>query len=633
MPGRKSALAKSLAKFRNRPWNTIGMFGATLGTAALRRATNVMYDLVRNNPGVNPKDLVGPAVYRLRGGADPSSSSSSSSSSAPATQWLTRTFRTGGAPRIRILRPARRVFVRRRVRARYLNPRVVHRLKNKAKIAGTRQELKIRKFKRRLKIRNRLRHKVRRWWRMGKWVLFGNYGATGAELDHESQSLHLSVSTVSDNDGSAQNSGFGGITYPLGTFGVTARTSTAPYYRIMRVTPNVHFNKQTTAPNNGINDSVFVPPQDFTEWDDAAHQVTELDNVGVDANSFLYSHSTSTSVESNTERVRMPPVPIREYKFTSDPTSPYSTVDSSTGQFYLPYYCFWKKVYFRIDYSIKVTWPEAWSMSNLNDMLNRISTGNQMSPDFATLPPNPPFYVRLFVVRQLSETAITPNQFIRACFPLNSPINSGFAKGYRRVLWSLHRAIVVWHKLWMFNGQITPQFQSSENLADGEEGHFVVGVNYRTHNSNSFPDSTPGTSLRTYWPTDHIIGSIRFFLVCGFLAPQFRLKWTATEAANLVTSAAVIEALNPTASVDINMSAYCFPRLMAPNVTYPYLYQSNVVNLRSNSLLSAEKTDTELEKIEKENQVEVTIEEKEEEKSATDEPDEIIGSLPAIPEE
>lgn len=506
----------------------------------------------------------------------PRTRASARSHASNLNAWGTRTSRRNA-----YLRAIRAIRRRRAIRAHYANPRTKHRLPQKSSVGGVRQERKVRILKRRLKLRRRLRKRVYRWKKMGKWVLRGNYMTTvpaiGVNDFYAETSLGpIGIVTPSNNGGIAANSVPGGLRSPLGIDAVTSNAANT-IWRVM-ITGNVHFNKQYRSANNSVNDALQMQPVNaFQPNSFTVTDYGELANVGQGASSFYYQASTNASYSVNTQHVRMPPVPVEYFRFTNDTSNPFSVSDSDVSLYAIPYRCYWRKVYFRVNYAIKCAWPTLWGSINTSygDGLTVRTSPNTV------LPPNPPLYVRLFCVRYLGNTSVSASDFCSYVFPNNSPINTALLKGYRQNLWCHDRGIIVWHRLWMFNGQVTPQFQSQENLTDGEEGHFNLGVNYKTSTLTGYPVAAgTGASLANvvYWPTSAQIGSIRFYCFAGFLSPQFTLDLTSSAALDAATVInRVRNALDPSLSVHFDFEAYCYPRTrkQVPYLPQGYLSAAN----------------------------------------------------------
>ncbi|QJF54344.1 capsid protein [Circoviridae sp.] len=574
----------------------------------------------------------------------PSSSSSSSANIYPSSRSVIRFRLPSHLNRSRIRnayrRAVHRINIRRRVRAHYANPRTKHRLPNKVASKGTRQEAKVRRFKRRLRTRRRLRRKIRRWYKMGKWILMGNFftneeGPSSIPVVNTDDFLtSLGVSVGQSVDGAD----YGGLVNPLGSMSiVTPTVSGASTFKRVVITGNVHFNIQHLSPSTSnmrypINDSIITDFSNVIPANNTVNPVALQDRmysvIGMSVGKFQYSNADAYFA-TDTPYARMPPVPIESYRWTSDTNNAFRVQDTNANTFACPYRCFWRKVYFRVDYSFKVEWPGIWGSSDPSADFTTQDASLVLQPGYSVLPPNPPFYVRLFCVRTLTDLDLSRSDFLRAVFPNNSPINSGFVRGYRRNLWVTGKSILVWHRLWMFNGQITPQFQGGENLTDGEEGHFNLGVNYRTSNLINYPTqvSSFNSSVSTNWPSAKQIGRIKFFLVCGFLSPQYCLDFNYNN--NIPSDDQIFttiqKIMKPTCSVMMNFTTYCFPRLCKPNPVLPK--QFNSTQYAYMKLTSFEEksslTDQELEQVEKDNEVkEKTDNEVEvEEQNASEEPD------------
>lgn len=533
----------------------------------IRRRANRIRDLIeaRRRPMV-----AYPLQTNVRGATvlarAPRTRASARSHATNPNAWGTRTSRRNAW-----LAAIRRIRRRRAIRAHYANPRTRHRISGRTAARGVRQERKIRIFKRRLRMRKRFRRKLYRWHKMGRWVLRGNYMQAVPPPGTNSFFKETSLAPIG-----IVSSGFGTGSLPASvpgglrtTLGVVEARRVGTTYRVI-VTGNVHFNKQSSDSVN-VNDSLEAAPINAFAADSFSNNTyQDLSNVGQGAASFYYQASTAQAYSNVTEHVRMPPVPVEYYRFTNDTNNPFSVSDNGTSYYAVPHHCFWKKVYFRVNYAIKASWPSPWGqITNTYDTDLYVST----SPN-SVLPQNPPLYVRLFCVRYLGNTAISSSDFCKYVFPNNSPINTPLIKGYRENLWCHDKGVIVWHRLWMFNGQITPQFQAQELLTDGEEGHFNLGVNYKTRNLAGYPVVKATNAVLDdvcFWPTSAQIGSIRFYCYAGFLVPQFTLDlYSATGIEENVVAGKIMHALSPTLSVHFDFEAYCYPRTKKQ---VPYLPQ------------------------------------------------------------
>lgn len=508
---------------------------------------------------------------------------------AHATYRNTRPLAARLRQRNLYLRAIQRLRRRRQVRAHYANPRTKHRLLNKVASRGVRVEARARRFKRRVKLRRRLRGKVRRWYKLGKWNLTNDYINTipvpsSNEIFERSYLSQLSLAYIVENGNLTLSSG--GMRFPLGVAQVVGPTAVGGVntFRMMFGAP-IHFNVQTTSANNYINNSLpTMPTNNLPGSNYGDSTANELANVAFMTNYFCYEASNAQGYSLSTPYARMPPVPISTFKFTSDSSNPQSLNDVVSSMYMLPYHCYWKKVYFRVNYAIKVSWPSAWGQ------LSGSTVGSIFRPGpGSVLPANPVLYVRLFAVRILSSNRITGSDFCKFVFPNNSPINTGFVKGYRKNLWTV-KAVLVWHRLWMFNGQITPQFQAQENLTDGEEGHFNLGINYKTQNLAGYPvsiaDEGNETATCCYWPTTLRQGGIQFFAFAGFRGSLTMIDFTQLNNENATAAESRVNAtLGPSFSASFNFTAYCYPMLRQQKPLLPRDFY-NAVRSPSNVILT-----------------------------------------------
>lgn len=547
----------------------------------------------------------------------------------------------------------KRAFKRRQIRAHYLNPRTKHRLNNAVATRGHRVEARARRFIRRRRLRRLYRRFRRRGYKMGKWCLVGNYYTSVAGTGDSNELDQMAIQVSYPNADTVSNFS-GGLVSPLGSTNTSISPSAVAIdsttYNVWRVyfTPNVHFNIQYATAGVGVNDSLAVTPTNYVPAGEYSYNNNELANVGWGSSRFSYALlSTAVAYTNETQLARMPPVPFDMVRWTADTSNPFSVSDPNLFTKGLPYLCYWNKVYFRINYAFKVSWPDIWSRMTIGNDFN--VGANYFVPRSmgSTLPPNPPLYIRLFCVRTLTNVDLERNVFVRAVFPNNAPINSGFTKGYRKNLWAAGKSLIVWHRLWMFNGQITPQFQSSENLSDGEEGHFSLGVRYKTHNLTGYLANltTFQSSMPALWPSPVQIGYIKFFLFAGFLSPQFFVTFAAPSTVTAAPSEVTIrDALYPSVACHINITADCYPRLMKPNPLLPMTYNTNTqmsYSIMTKGLDSIIKKDelseNELEHLEKNNKIqeikEENIENDDEENGDLSENAEIEAQFAPIEEE
>lgn len=560
------------------------------------------------------------------------------------------------------LRAVRRVRARRQIRAHYKNPRTNKRLLNKVQTRGHRQEAKIRSFKRRMKFRRRYRKRVSGWYKLGKWVLIGNY-FNSLNLSPNANTIMMQITlryinpyVFPNGAGTLTGRSSGGLIRPLGT-GARVEINTAPYRLLYTFTPNVHFNIQIpeNAASGQINNAILSSPIGYPGQSESTAP-SDINRYALGHTQFAYSTDINNLWEGETNLVRMPPIPVSEVPYYMDPSAPYGLVDpqNPTNRDF-PYLCYWKKVYFRISYSFKVSWPTVWSAQNIMANFNTRADGTTQTSAILVggfksgLPPNPPLYIRLFCTRSLTSEGPSYEGFIRALFPNNSPITSGFQPGYRKNLWNLGKTVLVWHRLWMFNGQITPQFQSQENLTDGEEGHFNLGVRYKTHNYYEYPFIYEQGAHPVLWPTPKQIGFINFFAVAGFLSPQFTLQFRHSSQQEQYPGLLLDDMyakLEPSFSATFNFEACCYPKLHKPNPKLPKQWNTNSDIMRSQlpkSGINFDKfiekfnpTEENLELLEKSVEAEVDKKdeeiqkEEEENNSDPDEPDEITADVPAL---
>lgn len=467
---------------------------------------------------------------------------------------LSMTRRGGNVNRIavrglagRTRRSRRRVArVRRRFRRLVRKARRNHRIRrlNKKRVPqyNVIGKYSKRRVSKRFLTRRRFRRKFGRagWYSIGKWVLVGNYIDPTSNINLPST---YSYFQLQDRDRTSN------WTQPLGWIRQVPTVGTGTKWYILS---NLHFNVQNSSNGNFVSNV----------W------VTKPDMTSARSSAFSYTNATNAPVLADTALARMPPVPIDSVTFTSDTSTTLltSTDDNMyTNQHYIvPYACKWTYVYIQFQYSIKIAWPEAWGALDFPDL--EPTTSNNNTVVYPVLPPNPPLYVRFFMVRTIGDGRITSADFIRACFPRNSPINTRFTPEYRKNLWAL-KSVLVYSKTFVLTGRILPKFEGAENLTDFEEGKFVVRVPYKTVMVPQpyYATGVTNTNYIPNWPTPDSIGYIQWFVFAGLLSDGYQVDHTTFTSVDIVKGT-----LTPTVTYNFSPLVYCFPRFRKPYPKYPY---------------------------------------------------------------
>lgn len=424
----------------------------------------------------------------------------------------------------------RRIRAARRQRAHRKNPYTRHRLSNRRFVRNN--------------VRRRMRRKIRRslipmrrisqWYSIGKHTLVGNYfGTDGTHTDHSYYQNGVWYS--------GQNNQYGGVAHgtPLMIFShaIAAGADTTDVITMGSI-------------------PAFNMKYDYADlntyrkyWDygpGASHLQSTYNipaNIYFTSSTFTYGIGASTNLyDIGTVFAAMPRIPVINAGFLADNSNPSSYVQStdSVNSYTLPYRCYWRYTYCKINYAIKATWPTNWA---------------QLTYQGITLPDNPPLYVRLIGVYYPYRSSLPAPEVLAAhLFPSGGLIYSKINMASRREFYSTFAGRLFFDKTWMFNGRITPQFQSTELLTDGEESSFYVKIPVGWTNY-------PSPNLDNAWANSHM-KVIRWYIFAAFNCPIFKAIANPATAAQ---AEAALSALCPGFSTSFKFDYFCFPRMRAPN--------------------------------------------------------------------
>lgn len=446
------------------------------------------------------------------------------------------------------------------------------------------------KMPRSVRVRLGRSRRRRGWYRLGRWWLTGAYAAnrltpnsatqrsrnaaldayspiqftTTTEADWQTLGFYDEIYHVNGNSGPINDNGISNSFYwdSVAHFNVTYT-----------------YNSQTlfnTDANEGLN-SVAASSSSLALWYRPLPRWTKGTMIQFyygPADDATYSQWLGSDWTAQVTQCRVPRVPLRRAEWYTNNTqnalsgwnSTYPTTDVINTQRLVPYSCRWSYVYAQFHYSIKVRWPEVWSVLWENSLINSTSPG--------LTPNNPPLYVRLIGIRYMTDEYCTYQLLPRYLFPVNGNIKSRIRQNGRSGLWSDYRGIVFFEKTFSFNGQLVPKSTGAENLLDGQEGVFTVRCPFKT--SNNYVVSIPTTDVPSqFWP------SVKQGRICFYCYAAFDTSM-AIFAKNVEETATIGEfyqRYSPSCSVNFQPVYYCYPMLKAPTIRF--ISSSSFDSLRS----------------------------------------------------
>lgn len=442
-------------------------------------------------------------------------------------------------------RKARRVMNksrRRRIRARRARRRARRHRNNPYVNKRETNRRFVRSNRRRLYRAYRRRHRKfvpGSWYSLGRWYLFGHQGARDVGASFNGFQYIRTVESLSF----VYNNNVNRSVFPESAGFVGNPISVGYDSRVLISGP--HFNVASNPSEDNI-----VPSYIGSAAVGCSSSVSYAKCV------WQYSDNSSNT-DTLTRNCYMPPIPVKMFYFMNDQAdnsasnymnNAYGVGPTTATSVAVPYRCFWRKCYASINYSFKVSWDDVWASLGTNAT--------------AVTPANPPFYFRLIGVNA-DVTTLTAPQLCLNYFPPNSYITSKPSRSQRSQLRTQYGAFVFFDKLWMFNGRITPQFQSGEVLNDGEESSFTVPIPYAF--SNSYYSINGSGVLPSFGASVWQGGSVSrrhilWFLFCGCVMPN----WTYYETFNDQISAGLLDELCPKFSARVSFEYYCYPRYKEP---------------------------------------------------------------------
>lgn len=372
------------------------------------------------------------------------------------------------------------------------------------------------------------------WYSIGKWYLLG--GGNGIISDTAS-TYTIGSSYVPNNDNSSTN--VGSSTHAMIPLMFNGKYALS----------GPHFNIYET--NTTASSSTYIARQPFL-----GESETSITRVAVTCGASLWywsisgcgTHTSTKDTEDYTTAAAvMPPVPWKSLNYYLDQNNDYAFgasfggTSTSTLIRRLPYRCACHKVFFTWSYSIKVSWPNTWGNLSVSATAG------------AAIPPNPPFYLRMFGVKSKYAEPITYDNFIANVFSYGSRITSKVTSVASKNLLRNYGAYIFMDKLWMFNGRMIPQYQTAEVLQDGEESTFTVRVPYGFYNQ---PMSVASDQTTIAWAGTRQLGEIAWYFFWAFdMPPQY---------VSTVETAASRASWRPSFSFSFTPTVFCYPRLCEP---------------------------------------------------------------------